>query len=77
MIEHRLCHRAPVLSLVEFEDEDEDEESSGVVLNVENDSKDDLDYDDLDFDDLDLDSPDLDEQDEKGNEEPSIFGFGL
>ena len=39
MMEHRLCHQAPVSSLIEFEDEDEDgdedEESSGVVVNVE------------------------------------------
>ena len=73
MIEHRLCHQAPVSSLVEFEDEgedeDEDEESSGVIVNVENDSKDDRDYANLDFDDLDLDDLDLDEQDEQGNDD--------
>lgn len=76
MMEHRLCHQAPVLSLVEFEDEDEDEESGGAVLNVENDSQDDLDYDDLDFDDLDLDGLDLDEQNEQGNDDQASSDSG-
>ena len=72
MIEHRLCHQAPVSSLVEFENEDEDEgededeQSSGVVVEVENDSQDDLDLDGLD----------LDEQDEQGNDDRASSDSG-
>lgn len=81
MIEHRMCHQAPVSSLVEFGDEDEDEESSGIVVNIENDSKDDRDYanldcDDLDFDDLDLDGLNLDEQDEQSNDDQASSDSG-
>ena len=72
MIEHRLRHQVPGSSSIdfgdEFEDEDEEDESGGMVLNIDREYR----HDDQDLDDLDDDEQGRQENNEQSSDENSL-----